>query len=310
MLSFFQQTRSAIVRLVVAIAILVSAPMAYAQTDDIKPQTFTAPLSLARGSVNADSANSFYLSKSDACRIAKEDWGWQSCEGMDALTFFLVPGADAILFELPNSDGYVTTEDWQSSDKDEAIKTIETELAAGLHAQGEQLGVPVEFKGWLVYPTLDTTKHVLYYATESTWDGQPNVNIKASVFDRQGYVAFTIVTISNNPTEAEIRAMVDATIAHYQSQPGQDYASYVAGDAISATGAIGVLAALVGVKFGKAALGGLIAVILVFLKKGGILLLAVPFMWVKKRLFGQKTPATPKPGASASTTDDDGVPRA
>ncbi len=308
MISFLRQTRNVLAPVLLTIAALIFAPMAHAQSNDVEPLTFTGPVSLARGSISADNANSFYLSKADACTIATVDWGWQSCDGMDALTFFLVPGADAILFELPNSDGYVTTEDWQSSDKDEAIKTIETELAAGLRAQGEQLGMPVEFKGWLVYPTLDTAKHVLYYATQSTWDGQPNVNIKASVFDRQGYVAFTIVTISDNPTEAEIRAMVDDTIAHYRSQPGQDYASYVAGDAISATGAIGVLAALVGVKFGKAALGGLIAVILVFLKKGGILLLALPFMWAKKRFFGKGDAKSAT--SAASDHNDDDVPRA
>ncbi len=304
MFPFFSLTRRAISSALLCIAVL-SATASHAQTDQIEPLSFTGPVSLARGSITADSANSFHLSKEDGCTIAKVDWGWQSCDGMDTLTFFLVPGADAILFELPNSDGYVTTEDWQSSDKEEAIKTIETELAAGLRAQGEQLGVPVEFKRWLVYPTLDPAKNVLYYATESTWDGQINVNIKASVFDRQGYVAFTIVTVSATPTEAEIRAMVDATLAHYQSRPGQDYASYVAGDAVSATGALGVLAALVGVKFGKAALGGLIAAALLFLKKGGILLLAVPFIWAKKRLFGKHSssaaPLVPNP--------DDDTPR-
>jgi hypothetical protein len=299
--SFFTPTRQAIAPVLLSLCVLMSASLAQAQSDEVTPLSFTGALRLARGSVDADNTNSFYLSKADACTIAKVDWGWASCDVMDALTFFLVPGADAILFEMPNSDGYVTMDDWQSADTDEAIRTIETELAAGLRAQGEQLGMPVEFKGWLVYPTLDTEKKLLYYATEATWNGEPNINIKASVFDRQGYVAFTIVTISNNPTEAEVRAMVDATIAHYRPEPGQDYASYVAGDAVSATGALGVLAALVGVKFGKAALGGLIAAAVLFLKKGGILLLAVPLIWLKKRLFGK--------GKAADINTDDDLPR-
>jgi hypothetical protein len=308
--SFFGSTHRIFALILLSLSVLISANAAQAQSDDVTPQSFTGPLSLARGSLDADGPNSFYVSKTDACTIAKVDWGWTDCAGMDALTFFLVPGADAILFETPNSDGYVTTEDWQSADKDEAIRNIETELAAGLAAQGDQLGFPVVFKGWLVYPTLDTEKKVLYYATESTWDGAPNINIKASLFDRQGYVAFTIVTISNNPTEAEIRAMVEATIAHYRPEPGQDYASYVAGDAVSATGALGVLAALVGVKFGKAALGGLLAAALLFLKKGGILLLAVPFIWLKKRFFGKDAATVPQPDATASSSvPDDETPR-
>jgi uncharacterized membrane-anchored protein len=306
---FCCSTRGAIAAILILFSVPVFAPSAFAQSGDVKPLSFTGPVSLARGSVSADSATSFYVSKADACTIAKVDWGWSDCQGMDALTFFLVPGADAILFETPNSDGYVTMDDWQSADKDEAIKTIETDLAAGLAAQGEQLGTPVVFKGWRVYPTLDADKKVLYYATESTWGGDTNINIKASVFDRLGYVAFTIVTISDNPTEADIRAMVDATIAHYQAESGQDYASFVPGDVVSATGALGVLAALVGVKFGKAALGGLIAVALVFLKKGGILLLAVPFIWMKNRLFGKGKAAPQMDDGRSATNADDDVPR-
>ncbi|MGL5011727.1 MAG: DUF2167 domain-containing protein [Paracoccaceae bacterium] len=309
MSSFFRPIRRAIVPAVLSLGVLIPASMAQTEPDAVVPMSFTGALGLARGSVEADGANSFYVSKEDACTIAKVDWGWASCEGMDALTFFLVPGAESILFEVPNSDGYVTMDDWQSADKDEAIRTIETELAAGLRAQGEQLGMSVAFKRWLVYPTLDTEKKVLYYATESTWDGEPNINIRASVFDRQGYVAFTIVTASNSPTEAEVRAMVDATIAHYDPVPGQDYASYVAGDAVAATGALGVLAALVGVKFGKAALGGVIAAALVFLKKGGIVLLLLPIGWVKNRFFGKARVISQAAGAAAEPLGDDNAPR-
>lgn len=43
------------------------------------------------------------------------------------------------------------------------------------------------------------------------------------------------------------------------------------------------IATLVGVKYGKAAVGGLIAVALLVLKKGGFLLLA-PIVWIGARL--------------------------
>jgi hypothetical protein len=306
MLAFFHSSAAKYAKVLFSLSMMTMATAACAQTQappaDIKPLPFDGALSLARGAVKGATINSFHLSKTDACTIATVDWGWESCEGMDALTYFLVPGADAILFEMPNSDGHVSMEDWAAADKDDTIKSIETDLAAGLAAQGEKLGVPVVFKGWLVYPTLDTEKKVLYYATEATWGAEPNINIKASVFDRQGYVAFTIVTQSNTPTEAEIRAMVDATLAHYQSEPGQDYASFVPGDAVSATGALGVLAALVGVKFGKAAIGGIIAVAILFLKKGGILLLILPFAWLKKR-FSRKSVAHAPLAEPAATTD-------
>ena len=52
-------------------------------------------------------------------------------------------------------------------------------------------------------------------------------------------------------------------------------------------GAVGVLAALVGVKYGKAAATGLIAVALLFLKKAWFLLL-IPLVFLKKLFSGKK----------------------
>jgi uncharacterized membrane-anchored protein len=256
---------------------------AHAQDADIKPLPFNGALALSRGSVTALGANSFYLSKGDACKMAVNDWGWQSCDGIDAVTLFLVPGADTVVFEMPNSDGHVTMDDWNSKDRDSAIQSIEADLKDALKAQGEKLKVDVTFQGWRVYPTMNAEKKYLYYATDQVWGGEPNINIKAAVFDRLGYMSFSIVPVSINPSEADIRTMIEATIAHYQAKTGQDYGSWLPGDAVSANGALGVLAALVGVKLGKAAIGGLLVAALLILKKAAFLIL-LPIAWVAKKL--------------------------
>jgi Protein of unknown function (DUF2167) len=275
---------------VLTVCLTLAAP-AHADTSTLKPVDFNGPLQLIRGDVTGQGVNSFYFSREDGCKIAREDWGWADCIGIDALTYFLVPGADTVLFEEPNSDGHVDMSDWNATDKNATIADIEASLAEGLQAQGEKLGIPIVFKGWRVYPTLNAEQRYMYYATDSLWDGRPNINIKATVFDRQGYVPISIIPTSENPTEAEIRTLVEATLAQYHAAQGQDYASFVPGDAISGAGALGVLAALVGVKAGKLALGGGIAALLLLLKKVGVLVF-VPIIWVANKLKGRKARAT------------------
>ena len=106
----------------------------------------------------------------------------------------------------------------------------------------------------------------MVYATDSTSNGELVTNIKATVFDRRGYVVFPIVPLGTTLTDLEIREMVDATLTSYVPVPDDTHASFVSDDKVAA--AIGVLATLVKVKFGKAAVGGLLAAALLFLKKG------------------------------------------
>jgi len=110
----------------------------------------------------------------------------------------------------------------------------------------------------------------MVYATDSAWNGELVTNIKATVFDRRGYVVFPIVPLGTTLTDLEIRKMVDATLTSYVPVPDDTHASFVSDDkvAVAAAAAIGVLATLVKVKFGKAAVGGLLAAALLFLKKG------------------------------------------
>ena len=278
---------------VLAVALLVSAAAipgigtALAQTGDVTPKVFSGPLPLSRGTITAGSPEAVYLSKPDFCRIVTVEWGWDNCDGLEAMVITHVPGVDTTLVERPNSEGHVSFEDWKGADQAKVIHDIETDLAAGMKAQGEKIGQKIEFKGWRVYPTLDEGKNYLVYATDSIWNGEAITNIKATVFDRRGYVVFDIVPVASDATEADIRAMVEATIATYKPTADQGYAAFAPGDKVAATGALGVLAALVGVKLGKVGLIGLFAVALIALKKGAILVV-LPFIWLYRKLRGRK----------------------
>lgn len=258
--------REQIIFLTVAFVSFATQP-AIVRAQDVNPLPFTEAQSVSRGSVTPASKDAIYLTTKDACTIATYDWGWESCETLDALIWSQLPDIDTTVIEKPDTSGYVEFDDWDSDEKDAIVADIEESLRIGLAEQGRALGVDISFTGWSVYPTLNTEKQMMYYATNSLWNGEQNVNIEASVFDRRGYVRFKIVPVATQVTPAEVETMITQTLAQYQPAPGESYASFASGDKIAAVGAVGVLAGLAGLQYGKGAATGILAVALLILKK-------------------------------------------
>ena len=253
---------------------------------EINPIPFTQALSVSRGSVTPASQDAVYLTQKDMCAYVTQSWGWSDCTGVDAMIWGQIPGVDTTIVETPNSAGYVTFEDWEGEDKEAVIRDIEENLRVGLRAQAEATGSDIAFTGWSVYPTLDREKQMMYYATNLRWDGDDTVNITATVFDRRGYVEFMIVPSAANVTAAQTEKLITNTLASYTPTVGENYAAWETGDKIAAVGAVGVLAALAGVQYSKGAATGLMAVLLLILKKAWFVLL-LPFIWLKS-LFGRR----------------------
>ena len=130
--------REQIIFLTVAFVSFATQP-AIVRAQDVNPLPFTEALSVSRGSVTPASKDAIYLTTKDACTIA--------------------------------------TYDWDSDEKDAIVADIEESLRIGLAEQGRALGVDISFTGWSVYPTLNTEKQMMYYATNSLWNGEQNVNL-------------------------------------------------------------------------------------------------------------------------------------
>jgi uncharacterized membrane-anchored protein len=177
------------------------------------------------------------------------------------------PQIDNLIVRKPVSDGYVKLDDWKSDDLSENIDEITQSYKESIKAQSQSLGVPIEFTGWSVYPTVDDASKTMYYASSATWDGQKNINIALSIFDRLGYVEIDIVPTSAEITAADIQSLVRDVAGMYTPSKGSTYAEFSEGDKVAGYGALGVLGALLGVKFGKAAVVGFFAVALVLVKK-------------------------------------------
>ncbi|RAZ86946.1 hypothetical protein DPM33_26725 [Mesorhizobium hawassense] len=281
--------RKKLIFILVAHGCLLAQPaIVHAEDANYHPQNFTQPLSAARGTITPAGSGAFYLKPEDRCDLVVKEFGWDrgECGSIDQLIFGFTPEIDNLTVEKPVSDGYVSLADWDSGDRSEEIGSIEESFKDSVKAQSQRLGQDIRFDGWLVYPQIDKGKNILYYANILNWGGDRTINISVSIFDRQGYVPIKIVPVNGNITGEDVQKIVAASAAAYKPQAGSSYFEFSSGDKVAGYGALGVLATMLGVKYGGAASAGLIALALVVLKKGAFLVL-LPLVWLR-RLFSRK----------------------
>ena len=165
--------------------------------------------------------------------------------------------------------GYVKMDDWDELDVDDLWESY----VEGARVQSERFGIEVRPLRWIVQPTLDQQAAVAYYALEVQFGQEtPLVNMVVMDFGRYGYEELTLVQDSASfPVEAAQE--MAASIAGAHSFGAQaSYFDFQEGDQVAAVGAAGLVAAALGVKFGK---GFLFAALLLF-KKFWFVLLAIP----------------------------------
>lgn len=252
---------------------------------------FTESLTVSRGKINPSSPNAEVWQKSLWCDLVQKEWGWATCEGVDAFIVGYDQLVNNVVFETPNSDGLVTFDDWKAESLGDAIAQIESSLKDSLKEQSKRVGANITFKGWRVYPTLNEEKKILYYATDIDWGGSISTNIKASIFDRRGYVTMFLVPESSNLDGAAIERIVLDAASHYSPSLSESYTEFVTGDRVAVAGAVGVLATLIGVKYSKGAFAGIMLVLAMILKKVWVLLI-LPFYWLKNAFKRKRDPNT------------------
>lgn len=276
--------RDNLIFLCVALCITAEGP-ALAQSDEepeYTPVNFTQELPLTRGKLSPSSDSAVYLTHQESCKLAQEEWGWSDCSDLENIIYDYTSEIDTMIVFKPNSEGHVKFDDWVDGGATEEIDAIWDDLVLGSEAQGERLGVEMRPIRWLQYPTLDQERSILYYSYWFRWDQDEYAIIKGTKFDRKGYIEFDLIPTELNADLIDAAGLVDIAMDGYTPAENQTYADFTTGDKVAAVGAVGVLAALVGVKYTKAA-GGLIATLLLFLKKAWFLLLAPLFLL--KRLF-------------------------
>lgn len=249
---------------------------------------FNEPLNLTRGFVSPNYTESFYLENDEACRFAKQMWGWvdENCQGIDAFLVATSPNIDTIVVEVANSDGYVKHDEWESSNKEEFIEELWEGLKEDFKSQSERLNSEIKLIRWLVYPTFIKDKNFIYFAYLAEQDGVYYPNIVSSILDREGHVKFLIIpaNLTSVSAEKEFQQVVETALDIYTPYESKAYADYQIGDKIAEYGIFGLFAALAGIKWGKAVATGIIAALLVFAKKFWWVVF-LPIFYFIRRLF-------------------------
>jgi uncharacterized membrane-anchored protein len=180
------------------------------------------------------------------------------------------------------ADGHISDEEAGAMDFDGIIQSRK-DSDADLNRQRREAGIgELTTIGLAGTPGYDRDLRALRFSVLLSTTGQMAdiLNANAWVLSRHG---FALMNVLGTPDQAAAvdRAMPDL-IKVVSFTDGNRYDDFVPG---VDTVAEGGLSALLG---GGMAQAGLIVLVLAFLKKGGILLLAVPFIWLKNKLFGKK----------------------
>jgi len=280
--------RENLILLIVAHMFWLAQPaIVSAQGGDYNPLSFTQPLKVARGTVVPIGSNAMYLNDEDCCRLLIKDYGWKSCTGIDAVLLGMGDDIDTLLVGAPVSDGYVSLDDWDSAAGQE-VESITKAYKQSMVEQSAALGYPVEFIGWSLYPQVDHSRKVLYFANTIKWNGEDTLNITIVKFDRYGYTIFKVVPASSVYNGAQIAALVDDVVSSYKPKAGSSYTEFTSGDKVAGYGALGAFAGVLGIKYGKGIASGLLALIPLLLKKFWLLFL--PLIWVVTLLTKRFSP--------------------
>lgn len=201
-------------------------------------QKFTRPLHIGSGSISQVGDGAVYLTAEQSCDyfINKFSWPREVCATIEQFIFFMTPEIDNMTFGWAVPDGYVRLEDWTAGDHSAEVKAIEEDYRENIEAQSKQAGEAINFEGWVVYPTVDTSRSALYYANMLNWNGIKTVNINLCLFDREGFVPIRIVPAVSNISSESVARIADVVAAAYLPKSGSSYAEFASGDRVASYG--------------------------------------------------------------------------
>ncbi|WEK58035.1 MAG: DUF2167 domain-containing protein [Candidatus Brevundimonas phytovorans] len=240
-----------------------------------------------------------FYDAAEARRILVDAWGNPpaSTEGVLGMIF---PAGKSFTGETwgavvrYSADGYVSDDDARTIDYTELLTTIQNGEDAE-NREREAAGYPgLHLVGWAQAPSYDAQRHAMIWAKEIAFNGDPVpvLNYDVRVLGRRGVVSLNIISIM--PELPEVKQAAEGLMATAAFDEGARYADYQAGtDQKAAYGLAGLVAGGAAVAVAKKA--GLIGILLLILKKGGVFLVAGAagaVGWVRSRLGLKKKPAS------------------
>lgn len=266
--------------------------------DSLKPQTGVITIPEADAKLNLGERY-YFLDKADSRKVLVDLWRNppQNAEGVLGMVF---PAGETPLSENGwgavitwAADGYVSDKDAKTTDYDKLLKDMQEAVDSRNESRTEGGFPEMHLVGWAETPTYDALNHSMVWAENIAFVGQSEntLNYDVRVLGRKGVLSLNIVGTMSQLSTIKASAGGVRDIAQFDS--GQRYADYKDGDKRAAYGVAGLIAAGLGAAAVKKA--GLLAVLLVFLKKGFVFILAglgAAYAWIKRRV-GRKETAQP-----------------
>jgi uncharacterized membrane-anchored protein len=265
------------------------------QHGDIRLPTADAVLHLGTGY--------YFLDAADAKLVLTKIWGNPPSAIADSVGLIFPEGKQFFdqtwgAIVTYDNTGHVSDEEVKQSDYDQVIKQGQ-DAEDEVNKQRKQEGAePIHLVGWAQPPSYDRATHSLIWARELAFGDQKThtLNYDIKTLGRRGMLSVNIV--DQMPHLADIRLAAVGLSKTISFQPGAQYADYKAGtDKSAGYGLLGVVAAGAGVVLAQKL--GLLGIVLLFAKKGIVLIIALfvgAGAWIRnqfRRLTGR--PPIPKP---------------
>jgi uncharacterized membrane-anchored protein len=256
------------------------------QTGDIRIPDANAVLHLGE--------NYYFLPADEARLILTDAWGNPPDSAANVLGLVFPAGKTfmddtwgAVITWQPS--GYVSDDDAASADYDELLRQIQA-AEPEVNARRTAQGYPAQHMvGWAQPPAYDSRTHSVIWAQNFRIEGDSvnSLNYEIRMLGRHGVLSLNMVTTMDKL--AETRQAAQRFSAQAEFSAGARYADYQPGtDRVAAYGVGGLVAAGVGAAVAQKA--GLFVVLLAFLKKAGIFIVAgfaLLFGWLR-RVFGRR----------------------
>lgn len=245
----------------------------------------TGQVTLPNGKAVLNLGDNFrYLAPDDTRRVLEEAWG--NPHGDDTQGMILPVGVSpvqrdgwGVIVEYDDS-GHVSDKDASTINYDELLADMKKGVADA-NAERQKAGAQtVDLVGWASKPYYDAAHNRLHWAKELRFGGEKSntLNYNIRVLGREGVLVLNAV--AGMDQLATIRPDLDAMVAVADFTPGNRYADY--NDSTDRTAKYGLAALVAG---GVAAKAGWLAPLLLFLKKGFVLVL-VALGWLGKKISG------------------------
>lgn len=229
----------------------------------------------------------YFLNAKDANKVLIDVWG--NPPGLEVLGMIfpseLTPFDEnswAVTIEY-EQDGYISDNNVDEIDYAELLTDMQQETNIASQERVNQGYESIELVGWAAEPFYDSIENKLHWAKEIKFAGQPvnTLNYNIRVLGRKGVLVLNF--IASIEQKSLIESKLDVVLGLAEFEQGARYADF--DPEIDQVAAYGLGALVAGKVIAKT---GFLGLLLVFLKKFGIFIIAGIGMLFKKRFFSKK----------------------